>query len=155
VPTKISVNLLAMTDRKASHLVYKRFVCHAFVQNALDSLVSNQAVIDTGSTFSILPRRLWRDNEFVDLAPAAPGMQSIRGISGGELPCKFGHVRVMLADTEPTFSDWLEVPAKLAEADTVPLILGVAGFLDRYELVLNSDGASYIAVPGPAFTFGG
>jgi hypothetical protein len=81
-------------------------------------------------------------------------MPRIRGISGGELPCKFGRVRIMLADTQPAFSDWLEVRAKLAEADTVPLVLGVADFLDTFEVVLNRHGVSYMTVPGPAVALG-
>ncbi len=150
VPVRIRLDLLARADQEAPDIVYKRFVCHAFVLNLPRNFTSKQALVDTGAPFSILPRRFWWGNEFVDLEPGAAGVRRISGVSGGELPCRFGWARIMLADTAPRFSDWLEVRAKLAETDSVPLILGVADLLDRYEVVLNSDRASYITVPGPA-----
>ena len=74
--------------------------------------------------------------------------RSIRGLSGGGLPCEFGWLHIMLSDARPSFSDWLRVPAKLAMSNDVPLILGVAGLLDTYEVALNEDGRCHIVVPG-------
>jgi hypothetical protein len=64
------------------------------------------------------------------------------------MPCEFGWLYLILADVRGSFSDWLRVPAKLAMTNEVPLVLGVAGFLDTYEVALNRDGESYVVLPG-------
>ncbi len=64
------------------------------------------------------------------------------------MPCRLARLCVMVFDTTPSRSAWLTVPAQLADTDAVPPILGVAGFLDTYEVALNRDGESYVVVPG-------
>ncbi|MBM4041501.1 MAG: hypothetical protein FJ290_23615 [Planctomycetes bacterium] len=148
------MGLRTRLDAQRPDIVYKRLVCRAYVKGLPAIVTPRLAVVDTGAPFSIVPRALWQDNDFVRLEPGTSELQAIRGLSGGQLPCRFGRVSVMLADTGPTFSAWFDLPAKLADADTMPLILGVAGFLDRFEVVLNRNGMSYITVPGPAFPLG-
>ena len=77
-----------------------------------------------------------------------PDWRNVRGVAGGGVPCEFGRIHVMLADTTSARSGWLSVPAQLARSDNVPLILGVAGLLDTYEVSLNADGRCHIVVPG-------
>jgi hypothetical protein len=148
------VGLRTRLDAQRPDIVYKRLVCRAYVKGLPASVTPRLAVVDTGAPFSIVPRALWQENDFVRLESGTSELQAIRGLSGGQLPCRFGRVGIMLADTGPTFSAWFDLPAKLANVDTVPLILGVAGFLDRFEVVLNRDGVSFITVPGPALAPG-
>ena len=124
-----------------------RFVCMIFLSTLPDRPFN--AVIDTGAPFSIVPWNLWRDGAaMIESLGDYPDWRNIRGIAGGGVPCEFGRIGVMLADATPARSGWLSVSAQLARSDHVPLILGVAGFLDTYELVLNRDGAGYIVVAG-------
>ncbi len=109
------------------------------------------ATIDSGSPFSIIPPRLWQSGRSqIDFAggEVTRNCRTICGLSGGSLPCEFGWLHVMLADRYLAFSDWLRIPAKLATGDDVPLVLGMAGFLDTYEVALNKNGESYVVVPG-------
>lgn len=41
----------------------------------------------------------------------------------------------------------MRIPAKLALTDSVPLVLGVAEVLDKYEVVLNSKEGCHIRIP--------
>ncbi len=126
-----------------------RFFCRLFLQTALDARF--EAVIDTGAPFSIVPFAMWKDGRsMIEFAGpnVSPNCRTIRGLSGGGLPCEFGWLHVMLSDAQLSFSDWLRIPAKLAMTDAVPLILGVAGLLDTYEVVLNRSDGSYVVAPG-------
>ena len=126
-----------------------RFFCRVFLQTAGDAHL--EALIDTGAPFSIVPFAMWKDGRsMIGLAGpnVSPNCRTICGLSGGSLPCEFGRLHVILSDTQPSFSDWLRIPAKLAMTDAMPLILGVAGFLDTYEVALNRDSESYVVVPG-------
>jgi hypothetical protein len=107
-------------------------------------------VIDTGAAFSIMPWWIWKDNlAQTTFETGFPDWKTIRGIAGGKLPCRFGKTHVSLADTDGSRSAWLAIPVQLATtSNRLPLLLGVAGFLDTHELVLNRDGASHIVVPG-------
>ena len=126
-----------------------RFFCHVLLQATRH--LRFEALIDTGAPFSVIPFGMWKDGRSaIEFAGpnATSNCKSIRGISGGSLPCEFGWLHIMLSDTQPSFSRWLRVPAKLAKTDGIPLILGVAGFLDTYRFTLNEDGSSYVVVPG-------
>ncbi len=126
-----------------------RLFCRVLLQATRDLRL--EALIDTGAPFSVIPFGMWKDGRS-GIEFAGPNVtsncKSIRGISGGSLSCEFGWLHIMLSDTQPSFSCWLRVPAKLAKTDAVPLILGVAGFLDTYRLTLNEDGSSHVVVPG-------
>ncbi len=124
-----------------------RFVCRSFLATCPERPLL--AVIDTGAPFSIIPRALWKDGTSrIEFAPEARDWEIIHGIGGGSESCEFGRLHVMLADERTSLSGWLRIPAQLAKTDAVPLVLGVAGFLDTYRLTLNEDGSSYVVVPG-------
>ena len=126
-----------------------RFCCRVLLQTAGDARL--EAVIDTGAPFSIVPLAMWKNGRSMIAFAGqnvSPNCRTIRGLSGGSLPCEFGWLHIILSDTRPSFSDWLRMPAKLAMTDAVPLVLGVAGFLDTYEVALNRDGESCVVVPG-------
>ena len=88
------------------------------------------ALIDTGAPLTLLPRQVWERGESdIEFLATPSGWRAIRGLGGGSVPCRLAQIHI-------------------AETNAVPLILGVAGFLDTYEVVLNRDGKSYIVVPG-------
>jgi hypothetical protein len=107
------------------------------------------ALIDTGAPLTLLPRQAWERSESdIEFLATPSGWRAIRGLGGASVPCRLAQIHIMLADSTPSHSTWLRVPAQLAETNAVPLILGVAGFLDTYEVALNRDGESYVVVPG-------
>jgi len=108
------------------------------------------AIVDTGAPLTLLPRQLWERSESdIDLPATPPEWMAIRGLGGASVPSRLARIHVMLVDPTPSRSTWFRAPAQLAETNDVPLILGVAGFLDTYEVALNSDSESYVLVPGP------
>lgn len=124
-----------------------RFMCRTVLATLPG--VRFHALIDTGAPFAIIPWALWKDGvSRIEFAEGRSDWKTIRGIAGGREPCEFGRIHIMLTDTKPSFSDWLEIPAQLAKTDDVPLILGVAGLLDTYGVTLNEGGESHIVVPG-------
>ncbi len=124
-----------------------RFVCRSFLATCPERPLL--AVIDTGAPFSVIPWALWKDGTSrIEFVPEASDWEIIHGIGGGSESCEFGRLHVMLVDEAPSLSGWLRIPAQLVKTDAVPLILGVAGLLDTYEVALNRDGESYIIVPG-------
>ena len=124
-----------------------RFVCRSFLATCPERPLL--AVIDTGAPFSIIPWALWKDAASrIEFLPYATDWHVIHGIGGGIEPCGFGRLHVMLADGGSSLSGWLGIPAQLAKTDAVPLVLGVAGLLDTYEVALNEDGRCHIVVPG-------
>lgn len=124
-----------------------RFVCRTFPATCPERPLL--AVIDTGAPFSIIPWALWKGGASgIEFLADAPDWHVIHGIGGGSESSEFGRLHVMLADEKPSLSAWLGIPAQLAKTNAVPLVLGVAGLLDTYEVSLNEAGESYIAVPG-------
>lgn len=124
-----------------------RFTC----QVRLSTLpgVSATALVDTGAPLTLLPRQVWERSESdIEFLATSSGWSAIRGLGGASVPCRLARIHIMLADPTPSHSAWLRVPAQLAETNAVPVILGVAGFLDTYEVILNRDGESHIVVPG-------
>ena len=147
--TRIEIGLCE--DPPALNPPCLRFKCLCWVSTWPGDPSGRLATIDTGSPFCIIPSGLWRDGRSeIDFAggEVTANCRTIRGLSGGSMPCEFGWLHVMLADAQPSFSDWLRVPAKLAMSNDVPLVLGVAGLLDTYEVSLNEGGRCHIVVPG-------
>ncbi len=111
--------------------------------------VSATALIDTGAPLTLLPRQAWEHSASdIEFLATPSGWRTIHGLGGGSVPCRLARIHVMLVDPTPSFSAWLRVPVQLAETNAVPLILGVAGLLDTYEVALNRGGESYVVVPG-------
>jgi hypothetical protein len=149
VNTKVRIELVEDPPGLRPPVVRLRCLC--WLSTPLEDPRGRLALIDTGAPFSIVPLGLWRGaTGLVEPAGAdvTPNCRTIRGVSGGSMPCEFGWLYLILADVRGSFSDWLRVPAKLAMTNEVPLVLGVAGFLDTYEVALNRDGESYVVLPG-------
>ena len=96
---------------------------------------AHTALVDTGATYSLIPRSLWPSLRARHLA-----RQTIRGIvpdPHAELSGDLVTVPTRLFD-EVHRSPRLTLYAILADTNHVPLILGWAGCLDRAKLVVDA-----------------
>jgi hypothetical protein len=90
-----------------------------------------EAIFDTGAPLGVLPPILWRtlDTE-IHVPEATFGGISRRKVC--QIPCSIGTVHGQLRDEEGNFTGVYDFPAFLARADSVPLILGFAGLLEKF-----------------------
>ena len=132
-----------------------RFVCITCLETVPD--VSYWALVDTGASFSIVPSDLWeKEDSKIDFVEGhnwnyiygITDRQDGTGKEDRRVPCKLGWLHIKLADRRGSRSAPLTIRALLAGSNAVPLILGVADFLDAYRVTLNEEGDSYIVVPG-------
>ena len=93
------------------------------------------AIIDAGAHTSVLPEKIWRRVEKDVFAE-----QEIKGLNPKpecSIPALLASITCMLYDDQGNHSDSLLVPSFLAESNEVPLILGFAGLLSKFEVVFN------------------
>jgi hypothetical protein len=90
------------------------------------------AVVDTGAPASVLPRDVW---EGVDRRVLVDGVPLV-GISkrkACEIPASLALVEAQLVDATGGVSRFYSFPAFLAQTDDVPLVLGFADLLCKFD----------------------
>ena len=98
-----------------------------------------EAIVDTGAHTSVLPLGRWqRFAVEIDGINARPECQ---------IPASLGRVRCFLTDETGQFSPELDVPCFLAKTDRVPLILGFANLLSRFNICFDYGSGEAFALP--------
>ena len=103
------------------------------------------AIIDTGAHTSVLPEKVWKVAErkvIVDY--------ELRGINPRPecaIPAQLAEITCTLYDYSGNHSDDLLVPSLLAQSNEVPLILGFAGLLSKFEVRFNYQAESAYLLP--------
>ena len=96
------------------------------------------AIVDSGAFLSTLPRAVWRDLEVeVDVDDVRFG--GINDKPECQIPASLGRVRGFFVDEEGRHSRELTFPAFLAHTDQVPILLGFANLLDRFQVCFDYD----------------
>lgn len=93
-----------------------------------------EAIIDTGSPLTVIPRDLWQISKVIKYYPT-----EIRGIvpkSSAVVKATMGKAKCVLID-EINVSPLFEIDALLAHSPDVPLILGFSNMLDRVRLLID------------------
>ncbi len=107
MPDRIALELRTVGEENG--FAFKRFRCSVLLETNPHDQVAI-AIVDTGAHFSIIPRHLWAEREeliefAIGTSDSGP-LRTIRGIGGAELPCGFGWLRIILADSAGNFSEW-------------------------------------------------
>ncbi|MBI1925089.1 hypothetical protein HYR99_12675 [Candidatus Poribacteria bacterium] len=93
-------------------------------------------IIDTGGAFSVLPPDLWRDLE-VTIEEKRTWLQGVNRQQRCRIAASLGTVKFRLIDIDGGMTDELEVIAYLVKRAEVPIIFGMADFLEKYQLQLD------------------
>lgn len=93
-----------------------------------------RAIVDTGSPYSVIPADLCEKAEVhrlfsTILTGIVPGSKHSLSATFADVPCR-------LNDTQRISTPFI-LPSLLVDRTDVPLILGFAGFLERYRLFLD------------------
>jgi hypothetical protein len=90
------------------------------------------AIIDTGAHTSVLPEKIWKVAERKVILD-----YELRGINPRPeyaIPAQLAEITCTLYDSSGNHSDDLLMPSLLAQSNEVPLILGFAGLLSKFEV---------------------
>lgn len=93
-----------------------------------------RAIIDTGAPVSMFPRYFWNG-----VPHKALGEVRVGGIARRDecrIPATLAEVECMLSDGSTSLGP-LRIHAYLADSDSVPALLGMAGLLERVRLVVD------------------
>ena len=103
------------------------------------------AIIDTGAHTSVLPEKVWKVAERKVILD-----YELRGINPRPecaIPAQLAELTCTLYDSSGNRSDDLLMPSLLAQSNEVPLILGFAGLLSRFEVRFNYETESAYLLP--------
>jgi len=103
------------------------------------------AIIDTGAHTSVLPEKIWKVAERKVILD-----YELRGINPRPecaIPAQLAEITCTLYDSSGNHSDDLLVPSLLAQSNEVPLILGFAGLLCKFEVKFNYQAESACLLP--------
>ncbi len=91
-----------------------------------------EAILDTGAPLSVLPRKLWQGLDTdIHVPEATFGGISRRKVC--QIRCSIGTVRGCLVDERGNHTRLYHFPAFLAKTNSVPLIIGFAGLLEKFK----------------------
>lgn len=93
----------------------------------------NQAIVDTGAHTSTLPASIWQEIKFAIKTEDA-WLSGINDRSECRIATLIADVEGILSDDEGNCTKPLQFLSFLAKTDRVPLLLGVAGILEKYHL---------------------
>ena len=92
-----------------------------------------KAIVDTGAHTSTLPVSIWKDIKFSIKADNA-WLSGINDRPECQIAAKIADIGGILSDDKGNCTKPLKFLAFLAKTDRVPLLIGVAGILERYHL---------------------
>lgn len=100
-----------------------------------------EAIMDTGAPVSLIPQRIWRKLDRIELADHQVG-----GIGPGTIQVKIGLIHCKILDRAGHQTKELRMHAFLARTDAVPLIIGFKDLLDRFPTFFDYPAsAGYVA----------
>lgn len=102
---------------------------------ATNSYVFAEAIIDTGAYISIVPGGLAEK-----IQKEIKGKDKLKGINLREecaIHVDIGKTNCILFDEEYNFTSEMEIPAAFTKTDDVPLILGFANLLSRFQVYFD------------------
>ena len=92
-----------------------------------------EAIVDTGSPLTLLPRKIWQTIQVAEfLSDAVP----LQGVGKGTLSARLANVELAFLSTRSDIVE-LRVKAYLADDDSVPLLLGVEDLLTRARMTCD------------------
>ena len=103
------------------------------------------AIIDTGAHTSVLPEKVWKVADRKVILD-----YELRGINPKPecaIPAQLAEITCVLHDYWGNYSGDLLMPSLLAQSNEVPLILGFAGLLSRFEVRFNYQAESAYLLP--------
>ena len=103
------------------------------------------AIIDTGAHTSVLPEKIWKVAERKVILD-----YELRGINPRPecaILAQLAEITCTLYDSSGNHSDDLLMPSLLAQSNKVPLILGFAGLLSKFEVRFNYQAESAYLLP--------
>lgn len=92
-----------------------------------------EAIIDTGAHTSTIPKGIWEDLQY-HLKTDNAWLSGINDRPECRVPASIGEVTGIIIDNENRHTKPLCFLSFFANTDKVPLILGVAGVLEKYHL---------------------
>ena len=145
---RIGLRLIGTPDPVSPGITPRCPLCYVILPNDPNNPEGHIAIVDTGAPFSIIPKSYWEPvQKNIVWLPVGNRLRTIKGIGGGEAPCKFGRLKIRLHDGT-NISGQIEIRAKLAEKDEgLDFLLGLDVFADKCKLVINDNGQSYIETP--------
>jgi len=104
---------------------------------------SLEAIVDTGAHTSVLPLSLWQQLA-VEIEKEDVAFGGINDQPECRIPASLGRVRCFLTDETKRLSPELDASCFLAKTEHVPLILGFAGLLSKFNICFNyASGVAY------------
>ena len=103
------------------------------------------AIIDTGAHTSVLPEKVWKVADRKVILD-----YELRGINPKPecaIPAQLAEITCVLHDYWGNYSGDLLMPSLLAQSNEVPLILGFAGLLSKFEVRFNYQTESAYLLP--------
>ena len=100
-----------------------------------DGYVNVRFFLDTGADVSMLPRSAAAD---CGLDPAGARKMTVTGIEGGGVEVMVGEITVRIGELDVT------VPCLFTSNEDTPPLLGRAGVLDRFSILLDPHGGKIV-----------
>jgi len=95
-----------------------------------------KAIVDTGAHTSVIPVSIWQGLQ-VDIKVKDTSFGGINNRPECLIPTSLGMVRCLLTDETGALGPELEILSFLAKTDQVPLILGFADLLSKFEICFD------------------
>jgi len=103
-----------------------------------------KAIVDTGAHSSVIPVSIWRGLK-VDIKVKDANFGGINNRPECLIPASLGTARCLLTDETGALSPELEILSFLAKTDQVPLILGFADLLSKFEIIFDYESGKAFA----------